>query len=398
MAVGNGREGRYLATGDEAGTAPGDRKYRPDVQGLRAVAILLVLLYHFEIPGFKGGFVGVDVFFVVSGFVITGLLMRERAQGTISVADFFARRCRRIIPIASTVLVLSVALERITAGRTAAHALGDPARWILLFVFNWNTTAVATMLYANNPVSIYWSLSVEEQFYLVYPVLLIGVALVGSKWNWRAKASVVLVVITVLSFAWAVRLTSQLGLSLGYTSTLARVWELGLGCLLALNISRLLRLDHKLGAIISWLGVGMILLSGITYDLNGSFSGWPAILPAIGATLVITGGTPVPMWGPEVVLGSRPFRLIGDWSYGMYLWEIPVLLLVTYWWQSVHDTPLGLRAVFLVSTMALAALSYRWFEAPIRHLPALVSRPRVTLLTALGVTLAGILVVTVLGA
>jgi peptidoglycan/LPS O-acetylase OafA/YrhL len=161
------------------------RRYRPDVEGLRAVAILLVVFQHFSIPGFGGGFIGVDVFFVISGFVITSMLIRSSSSSGsgISLPDFFARRCRRIIPVATLVLLVSLTIERVLGGRAAAAALVQPGRLILLFVFNWDTGSIARLLIEGNPINAYWSLSVEEQFYLVFPVLLICTALIGRRRN-----------------------------------------------------------------------------------------------------------------------------------------------------------------------------------------------------------------------
>lgn len=162
-------EERFLESGDEAGTAPGDRKLRPDVEGMRAVAILLVLFSHFWIPGFYGGGIGVDVFFVISGFVITGVLLRERSStGHTSLLNFYGRRGRRIIPLAMLVLIVTMVLERITAGRSATQDLVGPAHWVVFFAFNLDHTAVTQEFFRPQPFASYWSLAVEEQFYLVY--------------------------------------------------------------------------------------------------------------------------------------------------------------------------------------------------------------------------------------
>ena len=179
------------------------RRYRPDVEGLRAVAILIVLLDHFAIPGFSGGAAGVTVFFVISGFVITSMLIRKRGGSGISLSDFFARRCRRIIPVATVVVLVSILIERVVNGKAAAAALVQPGRLILLFVFNWDTSSIDRLLIVGNPITAYWSLSVEEQFYLVLPPLLILAGLVGSRWAWRTKAESAVAIVTVASFAWA---------------------------------------------------------------------------------------------------------------------------------------------------------------------------------------------------
>jgi peptidoglycan/LPS O-acetylase OafA/YrhL len=390
---------RYLESGDEAGTSPGDRKYRPDVEGLRAVAILLVLCSHFNIPGFVGGFLGVDVFFVISGFVITGLLMRGRATaGRIELADFFARRCRRIIPVAAVVIVLTVILERLMNGRAFAHVLVDPARLMLLFVFNWSPVAVTKAFLAPTNIAIFWSLCVEEQFYLVYPLVLVAVALVASRVSWRSKAALAIGVITLGSFAWTVAQSSHGWSVMTYVSTLGRVWEIGLGCLLAFSIRWLLRLPHRLSAVLGWSGVVLIAIAVATLRAeHGAYPGWPALLPTVGAALVIAGGTPVPKWGPERVLGLRPMRRVGQWSYGAYLWEIPIIAVIYRLWGGVLALPIGVRFAFIVATIGVAGLSFTFFEAPIRRSTALVKDPRRSYLMAGVVTVVSLVLVTLAG-
>jgi peptidoglycan/LPS O-acetylase OafA/YrhL len=395
----NLRGERYLESGDEAGTSPSDRKFRPDVEGLRAVAILLVLLSHFNIPGFFGGFLGVDVFFVISGFVITGLLMRGRAaSGRIQLADFFARRCRRIIPVAAVVIVLTVVIERVTGGRAFAHVLVFPAQLMLLFVFNWSQVAVTQAFLAPSNIAIFWSLCVEEQFYLVYPLLLIGIALVATRASWRTKANIAIGTVTIASFAWTVAESSQGWSVYTYVSTFGRVWELGLGCLLAVNLRWFLKLPPRISAAIGWSGLVLIALAVATLRAeHGAYPSWPALIPTIGVALVIIGGSPVPRWGPERFLGLRPMRRVGQWSYGAYLWEIPVIALIYYWWGGVLALPIAARFAFLVATLAVAGLSFAFLESPIRHSKALVRSPRKSFLVAGSITGSSLLLVTLAG-
>ncbi len=372
------------------------RHYRPDVEGLRAVAVLLVLLVHFAIPGFSGGFIGVDVFFVISGFVITGLLRRERERGRIRLGDFFARRCRRIIPVSALVLVLTVVVERIIAGKSAANALVEPSRWILLFVFNWNTQAIDRLLLASNPLNAYWTLSVEEQFYLVFPFLLIAIGLVAKTVPWRAKAAAAVGVASAASFSWSVVASTRGFSPSAYVSTLSRAWELGLGCLLVFGTPWFTHLQRRIGSFLAWAGLGMIVFAGFTVSLD-NYPGWSALAPAIGAALVIAGGTPIPEWGPERVLVIGPVRRLGQWSYGAYLWQIPVLVLVTHW-RPIGAFPLGVRLAFLAAPVLLGGLSFAWFESPIRHSPALIASPMRTFSVAIGITAVALVLVGLVGA
>jgi peptidoglycan/LPS O-acetylase OafA/YrhL len=136
---------RFLATGDESGTAPGDRRFRPDVEGLRAVAVLLVVLYHAAVPGLTGGYVGVDVFFVISGFVITGLLLRERSRTNhTSILDFYARRCRRILPAATLVLLVAVFSSYVVLGVVSGNSTADDGRWAAVFLANFHFESIGT--------------------------------------------------------------------------------------------------------------------------------------------------------------------------------------------------------------------------------------------------------------
>jgi peptidoglycan/LPS O-acetylase OafA/YrhL len=223
---------RFLPSGDEAGTAPSDRKFRPDVEGLRAVAILLVLFSHFFIPGFFGGGVGVDVFFVISGFVITGVLLRERdSTGHTSFVNFYARRGRRIIPVAMLVVAVTIVLERLTAGRAATQGLADPARWVVFFSFNFDTKAIGAEIFRPQPFASFWSLAVEEQFYLVYPALILTALIIGRRSSWRLKATAVLGAVVGASLAWSVIASGPLRF-VPYDSTFTRAWELAIGCLI----------------------------------------------------------------------------------------------------------------------------------------------------------------------
>ena len=172
---------RLRLSGDEAGTAPEDRKFRPDVQGLRAVAVVLVVLFHAHVPGLTGGYVGVDVFFVISGFVITGVLLRERAAtGSTSILSFYGRRLRRIIPAATLVIIAAVVASYAVLGPLSGNQTAVDTRWASVFLINIHFASVGTnYLSSQLPPSVlqnYWSLAVEEQFYLVYPTIFLVVA------------------------------------------------------------------------------------------------------------------------------------------------------------------------------------------------------------------------------
>jgi peptidoglycan/LPS O-acetylase OafA/YrhL len=374
---------RFLSTGDEAGTAPSDRKLRPDVEGMRAVAILLVLLYHFAIPGFTGGGVGVDVFFVISGFVITGVLLRERdSTGRTSLLHFYARRGRRIIPLAMLVVIVTLICQRIVGGEAVAEAIASPARYVIFFASNFDYSAIRTEWYRPAPFASFWSLAVEEQFYLVYPALIIAIGLVGRVWSWRLKVNVVLAATFVASYAWSVISSGSFAL-IPYDSPLTRAWELAIGCLIAVNSPSLRGMSEWIAGALTWLGLALVVVSALTLKLATPYPGWFAILPVTGTALVIVGGTPVPTWGAERLLAWKPARAIGRWSYGLYLWEIPVYLLAVHWWGAMGGIPLVGRAGFILMTMVIAAISFSIYESPIRHSSRLVASPALSLACAL---------------
>ena len=230
------RDERLLPSGDEAGTPPGDRLFRPDILGLRAVAVLLVVLEHAKVTSLRGGYVGVDVFFVISGFVITGLLLRERsATGKTNLLAFYGRRARRIIPAAMLVIVITVIAERIFFGSSTVTAFAAAeARGASVFLANYccnPTTTSSTRCRA--PLTAYWSLAIEEQFYLVYPMLLVAAATIARRRSLRVKLGVLLGVTIAISFTWSV-ISSRVPVRCLPTFRLSRVlWELAVGGLLA---------------------------------------------------------------------------------------------------------------------------------------------------------------------
>ena len=253
---------RLLPDGDEAGTPPQDRPFRPDVQGLRAVAVLLVVLYHAKAPILTGGFVGVDVFFVISGFVITGVLLRERtATEATSLTSFYARRARRILPAASLVIVVTVIATYFLQGFLRGDEVAVDGRWAAVFLANFHEIAVGNnylgAMGTPTPLLHYWSLAVEEQFYLVYPLLFAVIAGVAGLRRRRGALLVALLVVVVVSFAWSVIETSSSPVTAFY-SPLTRAWELAMGGVVALLGPSFRRLPSPVAAIVSWLGLAAI--------------------------------------------------------------------------------------------------------------------------------------------
>ncbi len=379
---------------DQAGTAPGDRRFRPDVEGLRAVAILLVVLYHADLPGLGGGYVGVDVFFVISGFVITGVLLRERsAKGRTSLAHFYARRVRRILPAATLVIVTTVIATYVVLGPGFGNATAVDSRWAELFLANFHFAASGTN-YLNahqppSPLQNFWSLAIEEQFYLVYPTLFLVVCSLRMRWSRRARLLVGLGAVVVASFVLSVVQTSSAPAA-AYFSPFTRAWELALGALVAVATDRLVRLPRRVAGAMTWVGLAAILFAAVDFGANTTYPGALVAVPVLGAALVIAGGTAVPVFGAEVLLGRAPFGWLGRLSYSLYLWHWPILVLAA---ESAdrQSLPFDRNLLPLALAVAVSVLTFYLYETPIRHLPLLQARSRYALV------MGAVLVVVALG-
>jgi peptidoglycan/LPS O-acetylase OafA/YrhL len=371
---------------------------------MRAVAVALVMLDHADIPGFEGGYLGVDVFFVLSGFLITGILLREvRRTGRVSIAGFYARRARRILPAASVVLLAIVLVSSQVFGYLRIDEVLTDVTWAALFAANIHSALSGSDYFAMttfvSPVQHFWSLAVEEQFYLVWPPLIAlvvftrrraGRAGTGSAPDPSRTAqrlrrlTMVIALLCGLSLAWSVWQTST-DAGAAYYSTLARAWELGAGALLALSTDRVTRLPRAVKLAASWIGLAAIAIAAATYSPGTPFPGYHALLPVLGAVLVLAGGMDGPRYGAALVLDRLPMRWLGDISYSLYLWHWPLLVMpVTYLGR---DLRLSERVALMVAAIVVSALSYRFVETPVRRAPFL-SRRRLTALVMWPVTAA----------
>jgi peptidoglycan/LPS O-acetylase OafA/YrhL len=385
---------RHTASGDEAGTAPGDRPFRPDVQGLRAIAILFVVLYHADIPGITGGFVGVDVFFVISGFVITGVLLRERAvKRRTSVLHFYARRARRIIPAATVVIIVTVIAAYLALGSLPGHDTATDGQWAALFLANFHFAATSTnYLASQRPPSAlqnYWSLAVEEQFYIVYPTIFFVTTRFFTRLSLRARLTGVLLAVIIASFVYSVVLTSTNAPG-AFFSPFTRAWELALGGLIAIWSDSLRRLPQAAAAFVTWLGLAAIVTASLTLTSASVYPGALVAIPVLGAAMIIAGGTAQPGWGVEGLLRRRPFQFLGLISFSLYLWHWPILVIVTQR-RGALTLPVWDNVVLLLIATGAAIITYRLVENPIRHSGFLITRAWVSI--ALGLCLIGATVV-----
>ncbi|MFZ2241171.1 MAG: acyltransferase [Gordonia amarae] len=353
---------------------------RLDVQGLRAVAVLVVILNHLGVTGFGGGFVGVDVFFVISGYVITRMLLRDGEQrGGVRFLDFYAKRARRIVPAATLIIVLTViAVFELTNFLRGARVLPD-ATAASLFLANVHFIATGSeyaMLGADpSPLQHYWSLAVEEQFYLVWPVVMaLSMAVVAkvARFAVRPALLTVLAVVTVASYAHSIVLTAD-NATAAFYSPFTRFWELAIGCLVAVAepyVAR--RLAAPIATAIGWAGMIAVAVSVVRMSEDG-FPGAIAAVPVLGAAAVIVAGTVPGRTGPATVLGMTVPRYVGDISYSLYLVHWPICAVVAARFGA--DFSALTQVLLLLGTVAGSMAMYHLFEDPIRRSRFLAGRP-----------------------
>jgi peptidoglycan/LPS O-acetylase OafA/YrhL len=369
----------------------GSTAFRPDVEGLRAVAVVAVVLYHANISVISGGFVGVDIFFVISGFLITGILLSERERSAgISLLSFYARRIRRVLPAATVVLAVTVISSYWLVGVARAQSVAHDAYWAAVFLGNVHFS-IAGVDYFNrgaapSPLLHFWSLGVEEQFYLAWPLMMIVLGLSLHKISYRVKLGCFLAVAIGASLAWSIVQTSS-NPSWAYFSPFTRAWELAAGAMVAVLLPSLARVPAVALRIASWIGLACIVVSIFVYDGATPFPGVAALLPVGGATLLIVGGSSFDPLGATALLGLPPVRYIGRISYSLYLWHWPVLVLLAGDLGHPLSTAVSLLAV--AGAVVLSAITYAVVESPVRSSAFLRNRSR--LVTVLfGIVMVGI--------
>jgi peptidoglycan/LPS O-acetylase OafA/YrhL len=344
--------------------------FRPDIEGLRGVAILLVVAYHAGVPGIGGGYVGVDVFFVLSGYLITWLLLCESdATGRIDLVRFYARRARRLLPAVAAMLAVTVAAAFIVYSPAEQRVLARSALATAAYVSNlWfahNVTDYFGAQVAEDPLLHTWSLAVEEQFYLAWPALM----LLALRWKrWRL---VIVAALALASLAWCVWLTRK-AQPLAFFLSPTRGWEFCVGAL-----ALLVRPAVKL-AWVGALGLAAILAAALAFDRTTAYPGFAALVPVLGTACVLR--------APPRLLSNRALLHVGRVSYSLYLWHWPVLVIAA----AIVPLSAALRSVCVAAALVLAELSYRYVEHPVRVNAALVRKPRLALSMALTVTLASL--------
>jgi peptidoglycan/LPS O-acetylase OafA/YrhL len=344
-------------------------RYRAYIDGLRAVAVLAVLFFHADI-GCRGGYVGVDVFFVISGYLITGLILKDLDRGQFQVLKFWERRVRRILPAVAVVLLACLAAGWFLFFPLNFRELGQSVVAQAMLVSNvyfWRESGYFAQAAEVKPLLHTWSLAVEEQFYLLYPFLLIAI----KRFSRKSLVPAILLLCGV-SFSLSVY-CSYWYPSGNFYFLPTRAWELLLGSFLAALPAQ--RASPRwLTESLSWGGLLMILCAVFCYGRETRFPGVAAILPCVGTALMVwANGHTLTSVGK--LLAARPVVFIGLISYSLYLWHWPVLVFSNYW--ALGPIPPSQRMLLLLASMALAVLSWRFVETPFRKRTILKSRVQI---------------------
>lgn len=368
--------------------AAGNAGLRLDIQGLRAVAVSLVALSHAGVTQVAGGYIGVDVFFVISGFLITSLMLREhRRDGKIALGRFYARRALRLLPASTLVVMVTLAGSWLFLGPLRFADYAKDAIASAWYVVNFRLADAGTDYFNTDvppsPFQHFWSLAVEEQFYLIWPIVLI-VAL--KLFRRRALLAMPLLALAAASFAVNLQLT-ETSPSWAYFGSQGRIWELAVGALLALVADRLDDIPRPVAAVVSWAGLGAIAYGAVVFDESTRFPGHNAVVPVLGAAAVLACGSAGGRWGAGALLSLRPAVWVGGVSYAWYLWHWPLILLVpAAAGFGDHDGPL--RLIAALCGIPLAWLTLHLVENPMRFHRAFKAQARRGLALGLGLSAA----------
>lgn len=335
------------------------QEYRADIDGLRAIAVLAVVFYHAGLNYFSGGYIGVDVFFVISGFLITGIIVRELREGKFTLLGFYERRIRRIFPAVFTLILFVIIASALLYSASDYSSISRSAIATTLFSSNmlfWRESGYFEAPSTLKPLLHTWSLAVEEQYYIFFPLLMLWIAKF-----YKSKFRTVIFVLLLASFALNIYGTYQYASAAFYFMPL-RAWELFIGSILALWEPRT---AVKTGTrnFLSLVGLGAIFVSIFIYSDETIFPGWAAILPVLGSAFVIYGGMDTQTYIRKL-LGAAPLVFIGKISYSLYLWHWPLLVMGKYY---LIREPTTLDVLYwLLITFTISILSWKFIETPFR--------------------------------
>jgi len=367
--------------------------FRRDIEGLRAIAVLAVLLYHARLGPTSGGFLGVDVFFVVSGYLITSLLMKDLLlRGGRALPRFWGRRARRLLPASLLVVIVTLLAGRFMLDPLSQADLADDALWASGFVINIKFAMGDGYVVSQSmptPLLHFWSLAVEEQFYMLWPLLLY--ALTRVRWHTRRYALAILAgffLQSLLAFVWF----SEWARTPTFFLLPTRAWELIAGAMLALTGGTVLRLSPTVRASVAWFGLFIIGYCVVTYDDTMNL-GYAALLPVLATVAIIAAAGSGHLNEPAAYLGMRPLVWVGQRSYGIYLWHWPMLVLI-----DAKFGPLSApaRIAVLLASVGAAALSFNYLENPVRQSVWLAAVPRRSLVLGASLVTVGALAAVVM--
>ncbi|MGM0898166.1 MAG: acyltransferase family protein [Bacillota bacterium] len=355
-----------------------EKRFRPELEGIRAVAALLVAVYHIWIGSVSGG---VDVFFIVSGYLITtSLLSRMVRDGRINYLENLLGLAKRLFPLAFTVMVVSAILSIVllplsTWRQTIAELFSS-----MFYFQNWQLANSAVDYLAQNnqasPFQHFWALSIQGQFYVTWPIVITLVYLLATKllkMPVRKTLLVVLSAIFIASLSYSVYITA-VNQPWAYFDTFARAWEFSLGGMLALLLPYL-RFSDRAHLIMGWAGLAIIAFTGMVLPVSTVFPGFAALLPTGGVILVIIASENGQAFGVQKLLGSKPFQYFGSISYGFYLWHWPLLVFYYAYFNTETVTALGGFGI-LALTLVLSIMTIRLVEKPVREMPVKHSKKR----------------------
>jgi peptidoglycan/LPS O-acetylase OafA/YrhL len=352
------------------------------IQGLRALAALLVTLFHAK--WVSGGFIGVDIFYVISGFLITGLLIREiERTGTINFKEFYARRFKRLLPTSFFVLAITAVFSWLLIPATMRSSLGRDiiaaGLYVSNYLFAWWQADYQNLDATPSPVIHYWSLAVEEQFYLLWPLLILLFFVVATRLKKKNALTVLVAAVTALSFVFSIYQTETSPIWAFY-SLPTRAWELGLGALLVLLP------PIKTKKLVGLIGFVFVIASAFIFNETTAFPGLNAVLPVLGTVMLIA---TINSWPPFLndVANSRLFQWLGEISYPLYLWHWPLLVLPSTYFAR----PLAVyeRIIAIFATIVLADLTHRFIEEPFRKRKIL---PTIVFKQSAAITLVSVLI------
>ena len=358
--------------------------FRPDVEGLRGIAVFIVVAFHCGIATFSGGFVGVDVFFVLSGYLITGLLLAEiERSSTIDLLSFYARRIRRLLPASAVMLLVTLVAGALVLAPQELAFASRAARATALYLGNVFFALNSADYFApdakSNPLLHMWTLAVEEQFYLFWPLMIV------VTWRFRRHRlalAVSLAVVTAASLAASIVLTER-GSGFAFYGLHTRAWEFGFGGLACMLPRGAIRIRKAAWIATGWAGFILIVASGCWITAHAHFPGWIALIPVAGTTATLVAGSEWPGLGVGRLLATRPFQIVGSLSYSWYLWHWPFLVFAL---ALLPTLSVPGKAVVALMALAAASVSHRLVEDPIRFHPFLAQRTIPTLLLGASLT------------